>query len=246
MTRKKKFAALYVAQTAILTALSFVLYLLKFNLPFVFPEFLEMQFSDLPALIGGFTLGPAGGCLIVVLKGLLKMPLTSTALAGEIADIIIGISFVLPASLIYRIRKESPHLGIKNLLAMFVIFVPGDKKKSYADGLVGGKNAGTSLARSKNANINTAIALIAGTVISTLTAALLNRVLLVPFYVELFFHGNFDAIVGMLSKLYNGITRDSFYYYYISFGVLPFNLLRGTISAALTFFVYKRIRKAFF
>ena len=101
-----KMSAAVVAKIAVLTAISFVLYLLKFNLPFMFPSFLEMQFSELPAMLAGFSMGPVAGVLVVVFKCLLKLPLTSTAYVGELTDIIIGVAYVLPASVIYRLRKD--------------------------------------------------------------------------------------------------------------------------------------------
>lgn len=104
-----KMSAAVVAKIAVLTAIAFVLYLLKFNLPFMFPSFLEMQFSELPAMLAGFSMGPVAGVLVVVFKCLLKLPLTSTAYVGELTDIIIGIAYVLPASLIYRLKKDKKH-----------------------------------------------------------------------------------------------------------------------------------------
>ena len=66
-----KISAAYVAKLALLTALAFALYLAKFNLPFMFPSFLEVQFSELPALLAGFSMGPVAGGLVIVLKCLL-------------------------------------------------------------------------------------------------------------------------------------------------------------------------------
>ena len=103
---KKHIAAATIAKVAILTAISWILYVVvKFPLPFLFPSFLDVQISDLPALLGGFSMGPLWGCVIVVLKCLLKMPMSGTGCVGEIADILIGIAFVLPASLIYQQNK---------------------------------------------------------------------------------------------------------------------------------------------
>jgi len=103
---KKHIAAATIAKVAILTAISWILYVVvKFPLPFLFPSFLDVQISDLPALLGGFSMGPLWGCVIVVLKCLLKMPMSGTGCVGELADILIGIAFVLPASLIYQQNK---------------------------------------------------------------------------------------------------------------------------------------------
>ena len=105
-------SAAYVAKLALLTAIAFALYLAKFNLPMMFPSFLEIQFSELPALLAGFSMGPVAGVLVVVLKCLLKMPLTSTNFVGELTDILIGIALVLPASLIYLKHKDKKHAAI--------------------------------------------------------------------------------------------------------------------------------------
>lgn len=95
-----------IAVMAMLTAVSFVLYLIaKFPLPFIFPGFLDMQFSDLPALLGGFSLGPVAGAIIIVAKCLLKMPFSSTACVGELADIIVGLANVVPAALFYKYNR---------------------------------------------------------------------------------------------------------------------------------------------
>lgn len=103
----KFFSAGNMAVMGILTAISFVLYaFVKFPLSFMFPFWLEIQFSDLPALLGGFSLGPVAGCIIIVVKCCLKMPMSGTMCVGELADIIVGIAFVLPASLIYRAHKN--------------------------------------------------------------------------------------------------------------------------------------------
>ena len=109
-TKKQKvFSTEKLAITAILTAISFILYaLVKFNLPFIFPAFLEIQFSDMPALLGGFAWGPGVGCAVVILRCVLKMifGMSSTACVGELADILVGLAFVLPASLIYKKIKS--------------------------------------------------------------------------------------------------------------------------------------------
>ena len=97
----------YITKIAILTALSFILYsYIKFPLPMIFPAFLDVQISELPALLAGFAIGPVSGCIVIILKCLIKFPFTSTAYAGEITDIILGIAFVLPASLIYKHKKS--------------------------------------------------------------------------------------------------------------------------------------------
>ncbi len=196
--RNPKFSSAYIAKIAILTALAFVLYIVKFNVPIIFPSFLEIQISELPALLAGLSMGPISGCIVVVLKCLLKFPLTSTAYVGEATDMLLGILFVLPASLIYHSKKDKKHalLGI----------------------CLGG-------------------------LLLSFASVLVNRFISIPFFVKLYFEGNFDTIVAMLQPLYKNMTKDTFYVYYLFVGVLPFNLLRCIIVGALTFVLYKRLSK---
>lgn len=102
---KKYFTSKNITRLAIFTALSVVLYMfVKFPLPF-FPAFLEFQFSDLPALLAGFMMGPVSGSIVLILRTLIKLPFSNTVYVGESADLIIGLAFVLPAAFIYRSRR---------------------------------------------------------------------------------------------------------------------------------------------
>ena len=108
--KNAKFTTAYIAKVAILTALSFILYAFaKFPLPFMFPGFLEIQISELPALLAGFSMGPVSACIVIILKCLIKLAMTHTGFVGEITDILLGISFVLPASIIYQLHKDKKH-----------------------------------------------------------------------------------------------------------------------------------------
>ena len=97
----------WVAKMAIMVALSFVLYYLGHYIKIpIFPSFLDFQISELPALFAGFSMGPVSGCLVIIIKCALKLPLSSTAFVGELTDMLLGVSFVLPASLLYRFIKS--------------------------------------------------------------------------------------------------------------------------------------------
>ena len=93
----------YMTKIAIFSALSTILYFFpKFPLPFLFPSFLDVQFSNLPAILGGFAMGPIGGAIIVVIRTIIKLPFSSTAYVGEFGDLLIGLATVLTSSLIYK------------------------------------------------------------------------------------------------------------------------------------------------
>lgn len=135
--KKNKHLIMKIAQVGILSAIATILYLIRFPLPFIFPSFLDIQFSNLPAIIGGFAVGPIGGCIIVIIKTILKLFIegTGTSYVGELADVIIGIMVVLTTSLLYKQKKTKKRaafsLGVgsilwivSGILANWLVLVP--------------------------------------------------------------------------------------------------------------------------
>ena len=93
-----------VVVTAMLAAVAFILMLLEFSVP-IMPGFIKMDFSELPALIAAYALGPWWGALVCLLKNLLHLTITATAGAGELANCALGVALVVPAGYIYKIKK---------------------------------------------------------------------------------------------------------------------------------------------
>ena len=95
------------AQIAMLGAVATVLMLFEFPIPFIAPPFYEMDFSEVPVLVGAFAMGPVAGIAIEAIKILLNFVIngTITAGVGELANFIFGCAFLLPAALIYRRNK---------------------------------------------------------------------------------------------------------------------------------------------
>ncbi|MDD4003464.1 MAG: ECF transporter S component, partial [Clostridia bacterium] len=85
------------------------------------------------------------------------------------------------------------------------------------------------------------IGLIAGTVASIAAAILSNIFLLIPFYTIVRYEGDFGAVVNIISAFAPGINENNFYGLYSLYVVIPFNLLRCTIAAVVTFPLFKRI-----
>lgn len=105
---KNPFTTSFISKTAIFASLATILYAvpyLKFPLIF-FPGFLEIHFDEVPALIAGFAYGPLSGTLVLLIKTLIKLPLTSTLGVGELADLAYGLVLVVVSSIIYR-RKHN-------------------------------------------------------------------------------------------------------------------------------------------
>ncbi|GEB35417.1 MULTISPECIES: ECF transporter S component [Brevibacillus] len=86
-----------------LAAVAFILQYLEVPVPLM-PSFLKLDFSTLPALIGGLMYGPVAGIIIEVLKNTLHMLFKNTdgLLIGELANVVAGASFILPAVLLQR------------------------------------------------------------------------------------------------------------------------------------------------
>ncbi len=97
----------WIAKVAILSAMATILMLFEFPLPFVAPTFYELDFSEVPVLIGGFALGPLAGATIEALKILLNLVIngTITGGVGELSNFVLGVVFVLPAAMIYKQNK---------------------------------------------------------------------------------------------------------------------------------------------
>jgi riboflavin transporter len=89
-----------------LAAVAFILQYLEFPIPLM-PTFLKLDFSTLPALIGGLMYGPVAGIVIEVMKNTLHMLFKNTdgLVIGEIANVLAGSVFVISAVLMQRLGK---------------------------------------------------------------------------------------------------------------------------------------------
>lgn len=112
-----------ITMTALLSAISFVLAYFEFPVP-LSPSFARMDISDFPALIGAFAFGPTSGVMIELVKNALQLISTSTGGVGELANFLMGASYVLTAGLIYKFRKTKTMAwiaGISGSVAMGIV-----------------------------------------------------------------------------------------------------------------------------
>mgnify|MGYP003156224113 CR=1 FL=1 len=93
---------------AMLSAVAFILMFIEFPVPMLIPSFVKMDFSDLPALLGAFALGPVYGVVISFMKNLLHIVVkgTSTACVGELCNFMLGAVFSAVAGFIYKHHKS--------------------------------------------------------------------------------------------------------------------------------------------
>lgn len=105
-TLRRRLSTKDLVKIALLSAIAFVLMLLEFPVP-IFPMFLKMDLSDLPALLGGFALGPVASIMIQFIKNIFHFIFKpdNTGGAGNLANFLVGISFTVPASIVYTRKK---------------------------------------------------------------------------------------------------------------------------------------------
>ena len=108
--------------TAVFSAIAFVLAFFEFPVP-LSPSFARMDLSDLPALIGAFAYGPVSGVLIELVKNALQLLTSSTGGIGELANFIMGSSFVVAAGLIYKHHKTKKTAILACLIASVIMGV---------------------------------------------------------------------------------------------------------------------------
>ena len=129
MNTKTKKKTEFLVKVAMLGAVATVLMLIEFPLPFIAPPFYELDFSEVPVLIGTFAMGPLAGVLIELIKVLLNLAIngTITAGVGELANFVVGCAFIIPAGFIYKHKKTklTALIGlIVGTLSMAVISLP--------------------------------------------------------------------------------------------------------------------------
>lgn len=105
INQNNHFRIRYLTVTAILSAFATVLMLLEFSVPFM-PDFIKLDFSEFPALIAAFSMGPISGVSVCLIKNLIHLPLSATGGVGELSNFLLGVAFVLPAGIVYRFRHN--------------------------------------------------------------------------------------------------------------------------------------------
>ena len=103
-TNERQEKTRWLAKTGILSAVAIALMYLEISLP-LFPAFLKFDFSEIPALLAAFSMGPFAGVMVELIKNIGHLPASHTLMVGELANFIMGSLFVGTAGLIYRYKK---------------------------------------------------------------------------------------------------------------------------------------------
>ena len=193
-SKKTLFSTRELVTIGLFSALAYVLMLLESP---GYLGFLRIEFSDVPAIMGGLGYGPAAGVFIELIKNLIKVLSTKTIGAGELSNFLVGSAFVIPLSIIYRKWK-----GKHKLLVGYVVSV-----------------------------ISMCIA-----------GMLVNYFITVPIYSNMF--GGMEALIGFVGGMTPGFlpTIDSIWKL-IVIGITPFNVVKGTMMAVVSYYVFKLVKK---
>ena len=128
-TYNKETNVRFIAVTGVLSAAAFVLMLIEIPVPMLIPPFIKFDFSDLPALIGAFAMGPFCGILIEFIKNLLHTFVSGSFGVGELSNFMLGAVFVGIAGLIYglnRTKKGAVTGSLVGALAMALFSLPSN------------------------------------------------------------------------------------------------------------------------
>ncbi len=105
----------FITKIAILGALAGIISIFDINLPFI-PPFYKIDLSEVITILAGFSLGVIPAICVEAIKILVNLLLngTSTLGVGEFANFIMGLSFILPATSIYRLNKtkKQAYIGL--------------------------------------------------------------------------------------------------------------------------------------
>lgn len=146
-------------KVGILSAMSFILMFVQFPIP-VAPPFMKVDLADVPALIGGFSMGPVYGVLIQLIKNVLNLTKTSTGGVGEISNFIVGGLFVFISASIYKKNKTKKNATIAMVCGVLVMTLAATFSNAFVIFPLYGKAMGVdmsafvSMAHKTNALVN--------------------------------------------------------------------------------------------
>ncbi len=109
---------------AIMSAVAFVIMLVE--TPPLFSTFLKIDFSDIVAIIVGFSIGPLAGVVVQLIKNSLHLMMSTTSGVGELGNFLVGGAFVYVAAHIYhknKTRQQAIFSLVAGSLAMIIMAI---------------------------------------------------------------------------------------------------------------------------
>ena len=116
-----RFSVGVMTRIAILAAIASILFLLE--IPIV--AFYKLDLSNIPVLLGTFSMGAVPGLIILGLKSAIGLLHSSSAGVGELADFIMGAALIIPAAVIYHRNKTRKNAIIGMIVGTLCTAVAG-------------------------------------------------------------------------------------------------------------------------
>ncbi|MFR2611165.1 ECF transporter S component [Anaerococcus obesiensis] len=184
-------------KVGILSAMSFILMFIQFPIP-VAPLFMKVDLADVPALIGGFSMGPLYGVLIQLIKNILNLSKTSTGGVGEISNFIVGGLFVFVSASIYKRKKTKTNATKAMICGMLIMTLVATLSNAFVIFPLYGKAMGVEM------NTFVAVAHQTNTLVNSYFTMMLFAI--VPFNL---IKGSIEILVTkLLYKHVSGILHD--------------------------------------
>ena len=114
-----KYSAKQIVKISLFSAISFILMFLNTSIP-LFPIFLKVDISEIPAIIMVLTGGVNEAIFISLIKDLLHFTVTQTSGVGELINFILSASFILITHYLYNRTKK---IKISLLLSTIIISI---------------------------------------------------------------------------------------------------------------------------
>ena len=124
MTQTKNKMKMYVS-IGVFSAIAFVLQVIGSMIGLKVGGFLEIEISDLPALIMALAFGPVAGVLTEFIKNLLHCSMTSTGFVGELANFVMNGTLCFVAGMVYKHHKTRKGAVIAMLCGTVAMVIAG-------------------------------------------------------------------------------------------------------------------------
>ena len=121
MNQKKRMTTRKIVTIGMLSSISIVLTLV--GRISIVPPVYDLDFSEVPVLIGTFAMGPVAGVIIEAIKAFVDFLMGShTGGVGEFAQFVMGCALCVPAGIIYK-RKKTKSTAVLALVISVAILI---------------------------------------------------------------------------------------------------------------------------
>lgn len=128
---KKRMNTAYMTYVSLMIALAIILnFFPEIPLAF-FAPWLKLDFSFVPMLLIGFSLGPVASIIALIVTNLVHLLGTTTFGVGQLANILMGLSFLVPPSLLYRKKRTLKTAIIGTLVGILLMTLTGVLANRY-------------------------------------------------------------------------------------------------------------------